>query len=222
MEEDRRWLTPVGLAVIGLVVAATLAGGVGPGTSGQGPFVTAGLVCYVVAGLAFVLWRQAPEPVMVAALLVMSAAAAVIHPGDPDGPVIGLYLGAAFAPLRLPTRAAALVCVAGSRCSSQRSGSKGRTRSSSPPLSSRARRSSSCSVRCCIESRSAAASWPACSTASRAAREAETRAAAMAERSRVAREMHDVLAHTLSSLVVQLEGHGCSAGPAARTTTCSP
>jgi signal transduction histidine kinase len=40
----------------------------------------------------------------------------------------------------------------------------------------------------------------------RASREAEKVAAAMAERSRLAREMHDVLAHTLSGLVLQLEG----------------
>jgi signal transduction histidine kinase len=35
--------------------------------------------------------------------------------------------------------------------------------------------------------------------------DAEKAAAALAERSRLAREMHDVLAHTLSGLVLQLE-----------------
>ena len=37
-------------------------------------------------------------------------------------------------------------------------------------------------------------------------RDAELRAAALAERQRLARDMHDVLAHSLSGLVVQLEG----------------
>jgi signal transduction histidine kinase len=39
-----------------------------------------------------------------------------------------------------------------------------------------------------------------------ASRGAELKAAALAERQRLAREMHDVLAHSLSGLVVQLEG----------------
>lgn len=38
-----------------------------------------------------------------------------------------------------------------------------------------------------------------------ASQEAEARAAAMAERGRIAREMHDVLAHSLSALALQLE-----------------
>ena len=37
-------------------------------------------------------------------------------------------------------------------------------------------------------------------------RGAELRAAALAERQRLARDMHDVLAHSLSGLVLQLEG----------------
>jgi signal transduction histidine kinase len=40
----------------------------------------------------------------------------------------------------------------------------------------------------------------------RETREAQARAAAMAERGRLAREMHDVLAHSLSALTLQLEG----------------
>jgi signal transduction histidine kinase len=45
-----------------------------------------------------------------------------------------------------------------------------------------------------------------------ASRAAQARAAALAERQRLAREMHDVLAHSLSGLVLQLEGARLLAG----------
>jgi signal transduction histidine kinase len=45
-----------------------------------------------------------------------------------------------------------------------------------------------------------------------AARDAEREAVALAERARLAREMHDVLAHTLSGLALQLEGVRLLAG----------
>ncbi|HEY2669482.1 MAG TPA: histidine kinase [Rugosimonospora sp.] len=51
-----------------------------------------------------------------------------------------------------------------------------------------------------------------------ASRESQLRAAALAERQRLAREMHDVLAHSLSGLVVRLEG----ARVLATTTSCDP
>jgi Histidine kinase len=49
-------------------------------------------------------------------------------------------------------------------------------------------------------------------------RGAELRAAALAERQRLARDMHDVLAHSLSGLLLQLEGPGCSRWPARPTS----
>jgi signal transduction histidine kinase len=44
-------------------------------------------------------------------------------------------------------------------------------------------------------------------------REAQLRAATLAERQRLAREMHDVLAHSLSGLVVHLEGGAAASEP---------
>ena len=42
----------------------------------------------------------------------------------------------------------------------------------------------------------------------RRAHEAETQAAALAERARIARDLHDVLAHSLAAVSVNLQGVG--------------
>jgi signal transduction histidine kinase len=42
----------------------------------------------------------------------------------------------------------------------------------------------------------------------RRAREAETRAAALAERARISRDIHDVLAHSLAAVSVNLQAAG--------------
>ncbi len=102
---------PVGLAVVGLVVAANAMGGVGFGTSGDALVVTVSVAVYCVAAVVFLLWFDAPRPVTVTLLLVMAVAATATHSGDPTGTGgVGLYLGTAFAPLRLPLRTAAVVC----------------------------------------------------------------------------------------------------------------
>jgi hypothetical protein len=84
-----RWLTPAGFAVILLVVLANAGGGVGYGTSGRSLILTIGAAVYALASAAFLLWRTAPTAPTVALLLVMGAAATVIHHGDPDGPSSG-------------------------------------------------------------------------------------------------------------------------------------
>jgi signal transduction histidine kinase len=202
----RRWLLPVGVAVIALMVAATVAGEVGVGASGRPLLAAVALAGYVAAGLAFLTWSRAPAWAVVALLLVLAVATTVVHYADPGGPVVGLYLVTAFAPLRLP-RATALVVAATAVLifdlglvvdapnapvfiavvtggaaffflfgALLRSEQEQRLRAD----------------RLVVELQ--------------ASRDAEKAAAADAERARLAREMHDVLAHTLTGLVLQLDG----------------
>jgi hypothetical protein len=111
---ERPWVTPVGLAVVGLVVAANAAGAVGFGVSGDALVVTSGVAAFVVFAVLFLLWVDAPPRVTMALLVGMSAAAALTHHGDPTSSGgVGLYLGMAFAPLRLEVRQAATVCLLG-------------------------------------------------------------------------------------------------------------
>jgi signal transduction histidine kinase len=142
----------------------------------------------------------------VALLLVMAVASAAARHGDPTGTGgIGLYLGVAYAPLRLPRRAAVAVAAvsvllfdvvlaleapnAGVFITVVTGGaalfflfglllrSEQEQRARADQLVVQLQRS----------------------------REAEKASAALAERTRISREMHDVLAHTLSALVLQLE-----------------
>ncbi|MGZ4611850.1 MAG: histidine kinase [Kineosporiaceae bacterium] len=207
MHEELRWTTPVGLAVVGLVVVANAAGGVGLGTSGDPLVVTVSVTVYCVAAVVFLLWFDAPRAATIALLLVMGFAATATHHGDPTGTGgIGLYLGVAFAPLRLPVRTAAVV-------------------SAIVVLAF--------NVQLALEATNAfvfilvvdggAAFFFLLGTLLRRereqrlevarllaeleeSREVEKAAAALAERSRLAREMHDVLAHTLSGLALAPAG----------------
>jgi len=204
--EQRRWLLPLGLAVVALVVLANAASASGFGTEGAALVVTLGVAVYAGAALLFLLWFDAPTRTTVGLLLVMAAAATATHHADPGGTGgVGLYLGIAFAPLRLPPRLAAavaavsvamfdahllvaapnrwvfIVVVTGGSAFFfllgllLRSEQEQRARADQLVLD--------------LEE----------------SRQAEKAAAALAERARLSRDMHDVLAHTLSGLVLHLE-----------------
>ncbi len=206
MHGQPRWVLPVGLAVVTLVVVANAGSSVGLGTSGDALVVTLAVAVYAAAALVFLLWFDAPVRITVVLLLVMAVASAAARHGDPTGTGgIGLYLGVAYAPLRLPRRTAVAVAAvsvllfdvvlaleapnAGVFITVVTGGaalfflfglllrSEQEQRARADQLVVRLERS----------------------------REAEKASAALAERTRISREMHDVLAHTLSALVLQLE-----------------
>ncbi len=206
-------MTPVGLAVVGLVVAANAAGAVGFGGSGDALVVTVGVAAYVVFALLFLLWVDAPRPVNMALVVGMSGAAALTHHGDPTSSGgVGLYLGMAFAPLRLDVRSAAAVCVLGVvifdvqlLLEAPNAGvfvlvvTGGAAFFFLLGLLLRREGEQRAEVTRLLREL-------------RASQEAEKAAATLAERARLAREMHDVLAHTLSGLVLQLDGLRLLAG----------
>jgi signal transduction histidine kinase len=207
VQEERRWVVPAGLAVVGLVVLANAAGKVGLGTSGNALVITISVAVYTVTAVVFLLWFTAPRPATIALLLVMAIAATATHHGDPTGTGgIGLYLGVAFAPLRLPIRTSAVVAAISVLLFDVQL----LLEAADPGvfvlvvdggaafffflgvLLRREREQRLQVARLLAELE--------------ASREAEKEAAALAERARLAREMHDVLAHTLSGLALQLQG----------------
>ena len=95
-----RFLTPLGMAVIVVVVLEAGLGPVGFGVSGPPLLLTVSSAAYAVGGYAFLRGaRVVPAWVLLA---VMTAALLAMRMVDPNGPVIGLFLIAAFIPLRPP------------------------------------------------------------------------------------------------------------------------
>ncbi|MGY1722179.1 sensor histidine kinase [Blastococcus sp. SYSU DS0533] len=199
MQVRARLLTSVGFAVVALVVVANAAGAVGFGLSGSAAQVTTATAAYAVAAGVFLLWVDAPRRFVVALLFAMAVAATAVRNADPAGPVVALFLIMAFAPLRLPVRDAAATAVASALLFNLEQFQSAQ----SPALF-------------VLVTDGGAAFFFLMGWLLRreheqrqeleATRDAERLAAALAERSRLAREMHDVLAHTLSGLAVHLEG----------------
>jgi signal transduction histidine kinase len=203
---QRTWLTGVGFAVVALVVVANAGSATGLGSSGGALVVVVGVAVYAAAALVFLMWFDAPRPLTVGLLLVMGAAATATHHADPAGTGgVGLYLGVAFAPLRLPRRTATVVAaltvlmfdvhlllvatdrfvfvvvVTGGSAFFFMLGLLLRSEAEQRQRADRL-------VRELERSRAA-----------------ERHSAVLAERGRLSREMHDVLAHTLTGLVLHLE-----------------
>ncbi len=139
-------------------------------------------------------------------LALMAAAALVMHTADPDGPVIGLFLVAAFAPLRPPLRVAGAVLVAATLAYNVL-----QLLIAGETLLLTIATDAGVAFFFLVgtllrrerEQREALARVMAALEDSQAAQRA---AAAEAERARLAADVHDVLAHTLSGLALQLEG----------------
>lgn len=202
-----RCLTPVGFAVIGLVVLAAGAGEVGFGITGKGLELTIAAVLYAVASAILLLSQRPSRPLTVVFLLLVAAAAtAAVHHGDPNVPAVGLYLVMAVAALRLDLRSAVAVAAAATLAFDVEL-----LVDHVDPVVVVLALDGGCALFFFLgllarrehEQRTRVDRLIVQLEQSRAA---ERSAAVAAERSRLAREMHDVLAHTLSGLAVQLGG----------------
>jgi signal transduction histidine kinase len=187
-----RVLRGFGVAVVVFVAVANVLVEPRPGLSGDGLWVSVSLVA-MVAGLAVILVRRPlPRGRRLAGLVTVAAASCVLTGLHPDsGSVAGIYVVVIIAALRLRWPAAYVVAglaIAAETAvlaltADQFEGSEIAFLSSVVPWFFVMRL-----IRSLHESRLA-----------------QVEAAALAERGRLARDMHDVLAHTLSALALQLE-----------------
>jgi signal transduction histidine kinase len=198
------WVRWVGVAAIAVVIVLSIGQRPAPALSGSGLGVLVSEGVLIAATLAYIRSRaQAVMPAALTAMIVSSAALVWLQPDSISG--VGLFVVAAGAAMHLPDRlsvptvalAVAAFLVAGihiDRPGAEIAGTVvgiiafflvARFARSAAEAHERTRH-----VLVELE----------------ATRSAETEAAMLRERSRLAREMHDVLAHSLSGLMLQLEG----------------
>jgi signal transduction histidine kinase len=195
------WL---GAAVIAVVVVVVLVQHPAPGLRGTGLGISAALI--VLIGATLLLLRARTRRMTAAALvLVALSCVALVWLQPASGAVAGLFVVAGFAAMLLPDRESLpILAVAATALI---------------PAAVHGHRSTGAIVgielgiaaffliaRFAREAAEAHAETQRVLVQLEAGRLAEAEAAALRERSRLAREMHDVLAHSLSGLMLQLEG----------------
>ena len=202
-----RWTLPLALVAIGFLVAVTVRAHPAPGLHGWHLVVSAALLGCGGGLLGFERVAASTGPTRLFMLVVMVASAATLVGIQPDGPgFLAMYPPVSAAAFRLPRPAS--VAVSGFALASLAvAAALGSPRDLDQVI---------------LDELAIAGYFGVATFAGRfiradersqsvieqleATRVAEARAAALAERQHLAREMHDVLAHSLSGLVLNLEG----------------
>jgi len=197
MERVRGQFVALGLGMIVLVVIATLIN--------RGPIVLPMLIVFAAAGAALLLWARMPRAIVVVDFAIMAASVVLLYWLVSATP-LALFLLAAFATAREPRRwlAVVLALATGAHLAVQLSLGQDTIVTALATIagvaflfavsrllvSERTQRVQIAELLAEVEER----------------RQQEKASDMLAERGRMARELHDVLAHTLSGLAIQLEG----------------
>ncbi|HEY6888508.1 MAG TPA: histidine kinase [Solirubrobacter sp.] len=199
-DRDRRTLRPVGVVLTVVVVLGTLQSE----TSGRVVPIALALVAFVASMAAVLVW---PAYGRLAGVVVMCASAIALTWLQPHGPSeIAASVAVFLAAARLERRAAVALSAVTVLSLVLAMAISGGADAADVVAS----------ILLCVllfavavfmdNARAGEERAEALLAELREARAAETRAAAVAERGRIAAELHDVLAHALSGLAVQLEG----------------
>jgi signal transduction histidine kinase len=205
---QRGALRPLGWAVIAVVVASTVGAQPGPGLQGEGVGVTLAL-CVFVATLALAIRDRFPDrshPAQAAVIAAMGAAGVTLAALQPRGATelaagAAVWMAIARLPLAPGVALGASVTIALDVATA---------------LSASSAAAVLAATLLCLllglmayfmkQSRESQDRTEMLLAQLQDAREEQTRAAAIAERGRIASELHDVLAHSLSGAAIQLQG----------------
>ena len=200
-------LRTIGLVALATIVLSILAVEPRPALSGDGLWVTVGLAGLVAGAVVALPWRPMSELRRGAGLVVVGASSVLLTAAQPDGAgSAGVYIVVVIAAMRLPLWPAAAISaatVAGEIVAAtiviEEPGAQisGLLFSIIPWF---------LFIRLMRQLRADRDRAERLVEELRESRAETAREAAVAERGRLARDMHDVLAHSLSALALQLEG----------------
>jgi signal transduction histidine kinase len=209
VDRQRQLLRPLGWALIAIVVTAGLNSHPAPGLSGVRLGVSLALAGYAaaIAAMVAVAWARRGYLFQVLLIGLIGGCGIALAALQPHGPAeIAASVGVWIAAVRLPLRAAIVATVL-------ITGALGVT---IMLTEQQAAKSAIAATLLCLllavtgqfiqRGRESQDRTELLMAELQDAREAEAAAAALAERSRIAGELHDVLAHALSGLAIQLQG----------------
>ena len=204
-DRQRQALRPLGVVFLAVVVTASAQAHPAPGLHGAGLAVAVVLAVYATA--VSVGWARCGPAAQAAAVALIGGCGVALAVLQPHGPVeIAASIGVWIAAVRLPAVPAA---VAAGAITAALAVAVGLTEQP-------AAQSAITAVLLCLllavtgqfirRGRQSQDRTELLLAQLQDAREAEAAAAALAERGRIAGELHDVLAHSLSGLAIQLQG----------------
>jgi len=209
VDRQRQALRPLGLALVAIVVTAILNSHPAPGLSGARLGVSLALAGFAaaVAVTAAAVWARHGYPYQVVLIGFMGGCGVALAALQPHGPAeIAASVAVWIAAVRLPLRPtiAATVLITGALATTI-------ALTEQPAAQSALAATLLCLLLAVTgqfirRGRQSQDRTELLMAELQDAREAEAAAAALAERGRIAGELHDVLAHALSGLAIQLQG----------------
>lgn len=201
---DYRHATPIRIAGLALVVWTVFASSHAPGSTGRGLVTSLALACACVGWLMWALWPRG-ERLGMTGPYVMAAAGGVLIGASPDsGASAFVFVGVAAAGVRTPLREAAGVLVVGVLALgiSTLVYDNGGLGFLAFALGFTATLFGAANARGSLQRAEQA---ELLLVESQRSHEEQVRVARLEEQARIAREIHDVLAHALAGLSIQLE-----------------